>query len=169
MDIKENQIALRPLLDKDINTFSRWLNKDYIYKWLCPDGEEYRQAWLDEVSNRNDKYNFMKHYIVCCNNKEIGFCLYMDCYFEREYIPEHYGMTVDEKETVFEIGYFIGEEEYLNKGIGKIIVKKLEEKIIEIGGKEILADPDEENIISIKTLLSNGFIKVKDGDYRKRI
>jgi len=48
-------------------------------------------------------------------------------------------------------------------------VKKLEEKIAEIGGKEILADPAEENTISIRTLLRNGFIKVKDGDYRKRI
>ena len=46
------------------------------------------------------------------------------------------------------------------------MIQKLIEKIAEIGGKEILADPDEENIISIRTLLSNGFIKVKDCDYR---
>ncbi len=63
----------------------------------------------------------------------------------------------------------IGEEEYLNKGIGKIIIKKLEEKIIEIGGKEILADPNPKNIPSINVLLSNGFVKIKDGDYRKII
>lgn len=74
--------------------------------------------------------------------------------------------TVDEKETVFEIGYLIGEEEYLGKGIGKIIVKKLIGEIAEIGGKEILADPDEANVLSIRTLLSNGFVKVKDCDYR---
>ena len=98
--------------------------------------------------------------------KSIGFCLYLDCYFEKEYIPEHYGKTVDEKETVFEIGYLIGEEEYLGKGIGKIIVKKLIGEIAEIGGKEILADPDEANVLSIRTLLSNGFVKVKDCDYR---
>ena len=54
----------------------------------------------------------------------------------------------------------------MGKGFGGVIVKKLIEKIAEIGGKEILADPDEENIISIRTLLSNGFIKVKDCDYR---
>jgi len=169
MNIKENEIALTPLLDEDICLFSKWLDKEYIYKWFCPDGDEHREAWMDEVTNRNGNYNFMKHFIITCNNKKMGFGLYMDCYFEQEYIPEHYGITVDEKETVYEIGYFIGEEEYLNRGLGKIIVKKLEEKIKEIGGKEILADPDEENIISIKTLLSNGFIKIKDGDYRKRI
>ena len=169
MCIKENEIVLKPLLDKDVSTFNKWLDKDYIYKWLCPSGEEYRAAWLDEVNNRNDKYNFMKHFIVNCNDKKIGFCLYMDCYFEQDYIPKHYRITVDKKESVYEIGYLIGEEEYLGKGIGNIIVKKLEEKIIEIGGKEILADPNEENIISIKTLLNNGFIKIKNGDYRKQI
>ena len=169
MDIKENEIALKPLLDKDISTFGKWLDKEYIYKWLCPTGEEYREAWLDEVTNRNGKYSFMKHFIVYCNDKAIGFCLYLDCFFEHEYIPEHFRIAVDKKEAIYEIGYFIGEEEYLNRGIGKIIVKKLEEKIIEIGGKEILADPDEKNIISIKTLLSNGFIKIKDADYRKRL
>ena len=61
----------------------------------------------------------------------------------------------------------IGEEEYLNHGIGKIIIRILEEKIMEAGGKEISADPSEENIISIKALLSNGFKKKRDGDYRK--
>ena len=169
MDIKESEIALMPLLDKDISIFSKWLSKEYIYKWLCPSGEEHREAWLDEINNRNDKYNYMRHFIVNYNDKKIGFCFYMDCYFEQDYIPKHYGITVDKKESVFEIGYLIGEEEYLGKGIGNIIVKKLEEKITEIGGKEILADPNEENTISIKTLLNNGFIKIKNGDYRKQI
>ena len=61
----------------------------------------------------------------------------------------------------------IGEEEYLNRGIGKMIIWKLEEKIIELGGREIAADPSEENAVSIKVLLSNGFKKKSDGDYRK--
>ncbi len=163
------ELTLIPLEDKDVNLFYKWLDKEYIYKWLCPDGEEYREAWLDEINNRNTKYHYMKHFIVYCGDKAIGFCLYMDCYYEKEYIPEHYGITVDKEGDIFEIGYLIAEEEYLNKGIGKKIVKKLEEMIVEIGGKVILADPAEENIISIRTLLRNGFVKIKDGDYRKRI
>ena len=125
MDIKNDKITIKPLRDKDVDIFSKWLAKEYIYKWFCPDGEEHKMAWLDEVNNRNTQYHYMKHFIVYYNDKAIGFCLYLDCYFEKEYIPEHYGKTVDEKETVFEIGYLIGEEEYLGKGIGKIIVKKL--------------------------------------------
>ena len=52
-------IVLKPLLDEDIPLFDRWLSKDYIYKWLCPDGEGQRDAWLDEVNNRNGKYDFI--------------------------------------------------------------------------------------------------------------
>lgn len=166
MNIENDKITIKPLRDEDVDTFSKWLAKEYIYKWFCPDGEEHKAAWLNEINNRNTQYHYMNHFIVYYNDRAIGFCLYLDCYFEKEYIPEHYGRTVDKKETVFEIGYLIGEEEYLGKGFGGVIVKKLIEKIAEIGGKEILADPDEENIISIRTLLSNGFIKVKDCDYR---
>ena len=79
---------------------------------------------------------------------------------------EMYGDVAEQNHT-YEIGYLIGEEEFLNRGIGKRIIQILEDKIIEIGGKEIAADPAEENIISIKTLLSNGFKKKSDGDYRK--
>lgn len=74
---------------------------------------------------------------------------------------------VAEQNHTYEIGYLIGEEEFLNRGIGKRIIQILEDKITEIGGKEIAADPAEENIISIKALLSNGFKKKNDGDYRK--
>ncbi|MCL2721400.1 MAG: GNAT family N-acetyltransferase [Treponema sp.] len=167
MNIKESEIILKPLTNEDINQFCKWLDKDFIYKWFCPDGEEEKEAWLNEVNNVNGKYNHMKHFIVNCNDKKIGFCLYMDCHFEQEYSQEVYGKTFD-KNCAYEIGFCIGEEEYLNKRIGKIILKKLEEKIFEIGGKEILADPDEQNIISIKTLLSNGFIKIKDHAYGKK-
>ena len=168
MDTKENSITLKTLKDTDVNIFCKWLDKEYIYKWFCPDGNEQWEDWLNEVNNLNGKYNHFKHFIVYYDDIQIGFCFYLDIYFEKDYLKENYGITV-EKNSVYEIGYLIGEEEYLNKKIGKIIIKKLEEKIIEIGGKEIFADPGEENIPSVKTLLSNGFIKIKNGDYRKKL
>lgn len=85
---------------------------------------------------------------------------------EGQDFQEMYGDVAEQNHT-YEIGYLIGEEEFLNRGIGKRIIQILEDKITEIGGKEIAADPAEENIISIKTLLSNGFKKKNDGDYRK--
>jgi len=157
-------IALRPLADEDVNLFLKWLDKDYIYKWMCPKGDEHRQEWLNEINDRHGKYSFIKHFMVYFNDVKIGFCQCLDCFYAQEY----YG-AIAEKGSTYGIGYLIGEEEYLNKGIGKTIIKILEEKIIQIGGKEIIADPLPENTVSIKTLLNNGFVKIKDGDYRKRM
>lgn len=165
----KNRIELKPLTEKDIPLFDKWLDKEYIKKWF---GE--KEDWLNEINERNGKYSFIKHLIVYCNNRKIGYCLYTDCFYlkdledEKHDFKELYG-GITEKNHTYEIGYLIGEEEYLNKGIGKRIIQLLEEKIIQIGGKEIAADPSEENIISIKALLNNGFTKKNDGDYRKTI
>ena len=82
--INKNEIVLKPLLDEDIPLFDRWLSKDYIYKWLCPDGEGQRDAWLDEVNNRNGKYDFIRHFIVYYKDKRIGYCLFADCFFLKD-------------------------------------------------------------------------------------
>ena len=50
MDIKNDKITIKPLRDKDVGIFSKWLAKEYIYKWFCPDGEEHKMAWLDGLS-----------------------------------------------------------------------------------------------------------------------
>lgn len=174
MGIKTEDIVLMPLLVQDIPLFEQWLNKEYIYKWLCPDGEKNRKSWLDEINNRDGKYNFLTHFIVYHNSHKIGYCFYADCFFLKDLNEDGhdfvclYGDVVGVNHT-YEIGYLIGQEEYLNKGVSKIIIRKLEGKIIELGGCEISADPSEENIFSIRALLSNGFKKKKDGDYRKRI
>lgn len=169
MTISKNAIELKPLLDEDIVIFSEWLDKEFISKWF---GE--KEDWLNEINERNGKYSFLKHFIVYYNDRKIGYCLHADCFFLKDLEEEGHDFNdlysdIVEKNHTYEIGYLIGEEDCLNKGIGKIIVQKLEEKIVEIGGKEIASDPAEENIISVKTLLSNGFKKKSDGDYRKNI
>lgn len=172
--INKDEITLKPLRGEDISLFDGWLNKEYVYKRLCPDGEEQRRAWLDEVNNRNGEYDFIKHFIVYYKDKKIGYCLYADCFFLKDLEEEGHDFEklygdATRKNHTYEIGYLIGEEEYLNKGISKVIIQNLEERIIELGGCEISADPSEENTFSIKALLSNGFHKKSDGDYRKTI
>ena len=176
--ISEHNIQLTPFLDEDVALFTQWLEKDYIYKWFCCDGKEDRQAcfdgleekqaWLDEVTNRQQRPH-AHLFIITCDGAKIGFGLCIDLFYEPEFLKEQYpdlnGIIMAGQ--AFELGYCIGEEAYLNKGIGKIIVKKLEEKCLELGAVLLLADPHEENIPSVKVLQSNGFEKHKDGDYRK--
>ena len=157
--MKINEIELKPFLDEDEIILDKWLDKEYIKKWY---GE--KEDWLDEINNRNGKFSFIKHFIVYLNNIKIGFCQYYDCYF----LKDMFNNVLEEKYT-FGIDYLIGEEEFLNKGIGNIIIKELEEKIIEMGGKEILADPIPGNKVSQKVLLNNGFIQVKEDEFIKKL
>ncbi|MDR0955457.1 MAG: GNAT family N-acetyltransferase [Rikenellaceae bacterium] len=170
----EPQIFIRPLRDEDFPLFCRWLDKEYIYTRFCPNGEHERKAWLDEVADKEGKYGYITHFIIYYGERKIGYCFYADSFFirvfeEGEYTAEMQYEDFTEPNHTYEIGYLIGEEEFLNRGICKTVIGLLEDKIRELGGREIAADPSEENIFSVKALLSRGFTKKGDEDYRKII
>jgi len=169
--INEKEITLTPLQDEEVALCEQWLKKDFIYERFCPRGEEEFQSWMDEINGRNDVYDSRNFFMVHCDSVKIGFCLLLDLNSEPEYVAELYPDLTGQiaKNDALELGYCIGEEDYLAKGIGKIIVSKLEEEAKKFGAKIILADPDETNIPSVKVLLANSFEKVKDGDYRKEL
>ncbi len=84
MVINRSEIKIKPFQDEDILLFSRWLDKGYISKWLCPEGKDQKADWLDEVNERNGRYSFLKHFIVYHNDTKIGYCLYADCFFLKD-------------------------------------------------------------------------------------
>jgi len=83
-------------------------------------------------------------YALKFREKTIGFC------FLRAYHPFHVF-----RETA-EISYFI-DKEYTGKGLGKMILKKLEDEAKELGIITILASISSKNAESIAFHLKNGF------------
>ena len=152
-------ITLEIFSDDDLELFEKWLQKDYILKWY-----ENPDDWLYEVKNRNGEFNFIKHFIVKIDAQKFGFCQYYDCYHAQE---EWY--KISEPNRTYSIDYLIGEENYLNKGYGKEIIKQLIEKIKIINGKEIIVQPDMENTPSQRILTANGFIFDKDRGYYRLV
>ncbi|WP_231555700.1 GNAT family N-acetyltransferase [Rickettsia hoogstraalii] len=55
------------------------------------------------------------------------------------------------------IDFFLGEVEYLNKGIGLLALKNFLENFIDKQYTHILVDPDRKNIAAIKTYEKAGF------------
>ncbi|MCC8406527.1 MAG: acetyltransferase [Rickettsia endosymbiont of Sceptobius lativentris] len=55
------------------------------------------------------------------------------------------------------IDFFLGEAEYLNKGIGLLALKNFLENFIDKQYTHILVDPDRKNIAAIKTYEKAGF------------
>ena len=114
MIINNNEIVIKSIQKEDIPLFDKWLDKEYIKKWF---GE--KENWLNEINERNGQYSFLKHFIVYYNDRKIGYCLYADCFFlksleeEGHDFQEMYGDVAEQNHT-YEIGYLIGEEEFLN-------------------------------------------------------
>jgi RimJ/RimL family protein N-acetyltransferase len=147
-DVWLENIILEPFLDLDIGIMEKWFQKEYIKKWYGNTNE-----WIVELENRNGEYNFIKHFMVKHQNHKIGFCQYYDCYYAQEG-----WYKIDLPKNTYSIDYLIGEEEYLNKGIGKEIIKQLIDKIKLENGKEIIVHPELENEKSCKALVGNGFL-----------
>jgi RimJ/RimL family protein N-acetyltransferase len=145
----EQKIILRKFMDEDIELFSYWLHKEYISKWY-----EHPNDWLDEVQNREDKYQFIHHLIVMHENNPIGFCQYYDCFYAKE---DWYNVSAANE--MFSIDYLIGNEEYLQKGYGKQIIEVLTDEIRkkQKETKQIVVKPEKENIPSNKALLAAGY------------
>ena len=96
----------------------------------------------------------------------MGFCQYYDCYDAGE---DWY--TVTSSQETFSIDYLIGEEAYLKQGFGKQIVQLLTEIIRRsTQAREIIVQPEEENLASCRALLSCGYHYDPDlGYYRRKL
>ena len=152
----KNLLNLRPLQDTDVEQLKIWLYKDHILKWYHDTDD-----WLKEIKERSREFSFLHHFIVNKGDESIGFCQYYDCFDAKEL-----WYSVESKGEVLSIDYLIGEENYLRKGFGKLIIKLLIDEISkENENFEIIVQPEMENTASNKTLLANGFIYDENKQY----
>ncbi len=147
--IDKNILSLRPVNEDDFCILEVWLNKEYIKKWYGEPGE-----WLAEVRNDGGDFGWLNHYIVMYGDTPVGFCQYYNC----SQAPEGFEWD-NEPQGTFAVDYLIGEEIFLKKGVGSVIVQLLCQLIVSIEKPvQIIADPVAENADSIKLLERNGFI-----------
>lgn len=156
--IEKHTITLRLANEVDLLLIETWLHKEYIKKWY---GEP--EEWLAEIRNDNGEFGWLNHYIVMHKDTSIGFCQYYNC------AKTPVGFEWDnEPPGTFAIDYLIGEESYLKKGLGSVIIQKLCQLISSYESPiQFIADPAPENVDSIKLLEKNGFtLDSKTGLYK---
>lgn len=147
--INSERIMLRRVATSDMPAIERWLNKEYIRQWY---GEP--KEWIDEINNISGEYDWLNHYIAEYEDSPFGFCQYYDC----SKTPKGFEWD-NEPIGTFAIDYLIGEEGFLRKGLGSVIIQKLIGLIVQREDPiQIIADPVKENIKSIKLLEKNRFV-----------
>lgn len=167
--MKNQEVVLKPFTPLDLPLFESWLEQPFIYKWFCPNGESDKRDWLEEMSGITDNSEQINHFIIYLKEQKVGFAQCVDISSVPGYAAEVYSNLAEtlQYNQAYELSYLIGEEALLGQGLGKTIIQLLVEEVKKRGGNIVLADPGEENIPSVRVLLSNGFVKYKDGDYRK--
>ena len=137
-------ISFRKLTDADFEfkQLHKWCSQKFIYEWF-----EQRVLSYDEiVSKYTYKLNSKKQhlFIIQCDNKDIGF---MQIYrFENDIY-----INIGKYNNGYEYDLFIGEEEYLSKGIGTNIIKDINNMIYsKYNADAIILRPFKRNIRAIK-------------------
>ena len=142
-------ITFRKLNDKKVDYLKlfKWCQNKFVYEWF-----EQRKLSYEEILNKyKTKLEEQKQdlFIIRCDKKDIG--LVQIYKFNND-------IDIDVFDNVYEYDLFIGEEEYLDKGIGKDIVNKINDIIFgKYNGNKIILRPFERNIRAIKCYKKCGF------------
>ena len=131
----------------------KWCSKRYIYEWF-----EQRELSYEEIESKyKNKLNNSNQdlYIIKVDDIPIG---YTQIY---KYDDKEYDIIKDK--LVYEFDIFIGEEDYLSKGIGSKIIDVLNDKIYkEYNADYIILRPFTRNTRAVKCYMKNGFKKIDE-------
>lgn len=114
MDLMQ-AIQFTPLKAEDIRHLQRWLRKSHILKFWSPPmtDQEIEQKYLLHIAS-----NWVFPYLILCKNQPIG---YIQSYHA---IREGSGWWENESPGTYGLDLFIGEESFLNQGIGSQILNE---------------------------------------------
>ena len=145
-----NKIELTNFTDEEDNyeLMYKWCSKKIIYKWF-----EQRILSKDEIKKKyKDKLLRKEQHLFFINYKgvKIGFVQIYQ-YHNQKYSELN-------KYNCFEYDIFIGEDDYLSKGIGTQVVNYINNYIYEKYNCDcIILRPFKKNIVAIKCYQKNGF------------
>ena len=138
-----NSIKLRLLKDssEDYHLLYKWYQNENVYKYFEQRILDYNEV-VNKYKNRTNIDSNIPVYMILYNNKPIGIIQYNK--------KHNYNYDYD-----YELDIFIGEYDYYNKGIGKIALNLL---INKLGNYKYMLVVEEDNIRAIKCYLGVGFI-----------
>lgn len=148
-----NKIKLVEFTDKEDNykLMYKWCSQEFIYEWF-----EQRKLSLDEIEYKYKTKLLNKEqklFLINYNEKEIGF-VQIYKYNENKI------KLLNSYNNIFEYDIFIGELEYISKGIGTQIIKYINNYIYNNYSCDyIILRPFENNKRAIKCYEKCGFEK----------
>lgn len=152
-------LTFKRLEERDLDLMHKWLNTVFVIKWFGHSKTEYtiedvNKRYLPRINREQPTHP----YLIIINNQKIG---YIQTYLISDY-PD-YSQYVAVNECAAGLDLFIGEKEYLNKGLGNIIIRKfLREYVFELtDAQSCIIGPEPNNKVAIKAYEKAGFKYLK--------
>lgn len=154
--MKAPDISFPPLREDDLPLVQRWLNTPHVSEWWSLDGSHHPS--LEEVSAKYSPRLTEKEpvdcYIIGFSNKPIG--MIQACNLD-DYPAEK--KTFGVAGRCISIDLFIGEEDYVHRGLGADIIRCFLKDVVfaDPAVDHAVIDPQVENIIAIRAYEKAGF------------
>ncbi len=160
MNIDEESISFRRLTEADLPMMHGWLNSTEVARWWDVDGRRYPD-WETVVSKWTPLVQGgepVQCYLILYDEKPIG---YIQCALNDDQPAHKEAFGVEDGTAGVDV--FIGEEDYLHKGLGSSIIGKfLREVVFVIYDVAVcVIDPEPENAIAIRSYEKAGFRHTK--------
>lgn len=148
------KIAFRPLAAEDLPLLRSWLREPHVAEyWQEPeDEEEFREKFLKSLPRRG-----VSAFVIEVDGRAIGYIQ------EYEAVKVGGGWWPDVRPGVFGIDQFIGDANYISKGIGTLVIGEFVRRMFARAEvKEIITDPDPANHRAIRAYEKVGFRRVQE-------
>lgn len=164
MNVRAN-IHFKPLNESHLDLMLLWFNKPHVQAFYS------LRNWTDdEVCKKLKPY-------IHGENQIISFVIYLDDrpigYIQSYAVKEHPWKNQDLSEEIIQeaagFDLFIGEEMYLNQGLGSHIIDFFLKEHIWPNYQYCFMDPDIRNEASIRLFKKCGFIEHKQIDYENAL
>ncbi len=147
-------IGFRRMVMDDLPLMHRWLQTPHVLEWWWGGIAPPYEAVVEKYGPRIRSGEPSDPYIMLSLDRPIG---YMQTYMIRDY-PE-YAALVDVDTDAAGVDLFIGEEDYLHKGLGSHILRAFLRAIVFGAGDatSCIIGPSETNRIAIRAYEKAGF------------
>jgi RimJ/RimL family protein N-acetyltransferase len=154
MNKKNTEIIFRPMEINDLQLWEKWIKKSHVANVWFIEGYEPTDYIYTKIAGNGYDYPF----IVYVDNLPIGYIQCSDLYTYRTQCQNPKGIFTKEELGTYCMDLFIGEEDYLNKGYGTLIVKAFINYVFtNFLAKKILIDPAISNKRAIHCYEKAGF------------
>ncbi|MBI2791842.1 MAG: GNAT family N-acetyltransferase [Gammaproteobacteria bacterium] len=160
LDTIRQDLSFKPLLPEYYHLMQKWINTPHVATWWgegktwsFEDIESKYDSYVHGFKEINGKKRPIKGYVIFCDNIPIGYIQYYDAY----HFPRDGYQLLNLPPSLASIDLFIGEPEYLGKGLGVALLKQFITQFVWQHFDNCFVDADANNAQAIHTYIKAGF------------